>query len=137
MVNCHRRPEPGVREGRILTGAGVRTAMDVSDGLADDLGKLSRASNLSARIYADRIPSHPLLIEAFPEDSLELALHGGEDYLLLFAASPGVMKRAIALLPEGAAMVGEITEGEPGQVTLVDSSGAEYPIGRGGWDHFR
>ncbi len=137
LVNCHRRPDPAVKEGRILAGAGVPTAMDVSDGLADDLGKLSRASSLSARIYADRIPRHPLLVEAFPEDNLELALHGGEDYLLLFAAPPEVMERAIVLLQEGAAVIGELTPGEPGQVTLVDGAGAEYPVGKGGWDHFR
>jgi len=46
---CHRRPRPAVAEGRILSASGVVTAMDVSDGLADDLSKLCRSSGLSAR----------------------------------------------------------------------------------------
>ena len=82
----HRRPEPAVKEGQILADVGVRTAMDVSDGLADDLGKLCRASGLSARLDAERIPAHPYLKEVYPDDYLGLALHGGEDYLLLFTA---------------------------------------------------
>ena len=137
LRQCHRRPEPAVAEGRILHGAGVAVAMDVSDGLADDLSKLCRASGLSARLHADQVPAHPLLKQAFPDDYLDLALNGGEDYLLLFTATPEVMERVMPLLSEGAAVVGEITPGEPGLVSVVDQSGAETLAGRGGWDHFR
>ncbi len=124
----------------MLHGAGVAVAMDVSDGLADDLSKLCRASGLSARLHADRIPVHPLLKQAFPDDYLDLALNGGEDYLLLFTATPELMERVMPQLSElsgGAAIVGEITPGEPGLVSVVDQSGAETVAGRGGWDHFR
>ena len=124
-------------EGRILHGAGVAVAMDVCDVLADDLSKLCRASGLSARLQADQVPAHPLLKQAFPDDYLDLALNGGEDYLLLFTATPEVMERVMPLLSEGAAVVGEITPGEPGLVSVVDQSGAETLAGRGGWDHFR
>ena len=137
LIQRHRRPEPAVKEGRILTGAGVVTAMDVSDGLADDLAKLCRASSLSARLYSDRIPVHPLLKEAFPADCLELALYGGEDYLLLFTAPRDVMDRVMPLLPPGAAVVGELIAGEPGQVSVVDDAGVELEAANGGWDHFR
>ena len=137
LFQCHRRPEPAVKEGRILVGAGVATAMDVSDGLADDLGKLCRASSLSARLFSDRIPVHPLLKEAFPADYLELALYGGEDYLLLFTAPADVMDRVIPRLPEGAAVVGELIAGEPGRVAVVDNAGSESRAVSAGWDHFR
>ena len=132
---CHRRPFPAVDEGSILSGAGVTTAMDVSDGLADDLSKLCRASGLSARLYSDRIPVHPLLKEAFPDRFLELALYGGEDYLLLFTADSELMDRVMPQLIHGS-VVGELVSGEPGRVVIVDGAGMETEAGRGGWDHF-
>ncbi len=132
---CHRRPYPAVDEGRLLSVAGVATAMDVSDGLADDLSKLCLASGLSARLYSDQIPLHPLLKEAFPERALDLALYGGEDYLLLFTASAELMGRVIPQLNQGS-VVGELVPGEPGRVVIVDGAGRETVAGRGGWDHF-
>ena len=132
----HRRPSPAVSEGRLLVEAGVTTAMDVSDGLADDLAKLCRASGVAARIITSQVPVHELLRLAFPGECLGLALGGGEDYLLLFTADRAVMSRVMPLLPDGAAVIGEITAGEPGRVTLVDADGVERAAGSGGWDHF-
>jgi len=136
LRRCHRRPEPAVAEGRVLADAGVLAAMDVSDGLADDLSKLCRASGLSARVYSDQVPVHPLLKQAFPDGFLDLALAGGEDYVLLFTASPERMEKVMPLLPSDAGVVGEILAGEPGRVVIVDSAGKERVAGRGGWDHF-
>ena len=132
----HRRPEPAVAQGRTLAENGVCAAMDVSDGLADDLSKLCCASGLAARIHAGQVPVHPFLTEVFPENAIELALDGGEDYVLLFTAAPGLMRSVLPLLPAGAVVIGETVAGEPGQVTVVDSSGAETAAGRSGWDHF-
>ena len=136
LQEAHRRPRPAVAEGQLLSRAGVLTAMDVSDGLADDLSKLCLASGVAARIYADQVPIHPYLREIFPDDCLDLALNGGEDYLLLFAAPEGLMREVIPALAEGAAVVGEITEGQPGRIVLATPDGAESTIGRAGWDHF-
>ena len=135
LKSCHRRPFPAVEEGRILSRAGVATAMDVSDGLADDLSKLCRASGLSARLFSEGIPVHPLLKEAFPDRYLELALYGGEDYRLLFTADSQLMERVMPQLPHGS-VVGELVSGEPGRVVIVDGAGIETEAGRGGWDHF-
>ena len=132
----HRRPEPAVAQGRILADNGVYAAMDVSDGLGDDLSKLCCASRVAARIYSDQVPVHPFLSEVFPEDSAGLALDGGEDYVLLFTAAPGLMRSVLPLLPDGAAVIGETVAGEPGRVMVVDSSGVERAVARGGWDHF-
>jgi len=137
LRSCHRRPQPAVAEGRILSSSGVTTAMDVSDGLADDLSKLCRSSGLSARIYAGQVPVHPLLKQAYPDEYLDLALGGGEDYLLLFTAPADVMARVMPQLSEGAAVVGELLAGESGHVSLVDSNGSERPASGAGWDHFR
>ena len=136
LRQAHRRPEPAVAAGQTLAGAGVVTAMDVSDGLADDLSKLCLASQVSARIFARQVPVHPWLRETFPQEYLDLALYGGEDYQLLFTASSEIMGQVMPRLPEGSAVIGEITPGPPGRVTTVDSSGAEAIVGRAGWDHF-
>ena len=136
LIRRHRMPCPQVAAGRILAGVGVPAAMDVSDGLADDLGKLCRASGVAATIYADRAPVLPALRERCPDDWADLALYGGEDYVLLFTAPPGTMAKALAQLPAGAAVIGEIIAGEAGQVTVIDGAGAVRPRGGAGWDHF-
>ena len=136
LRNAHRRPVPDVAAGRVLAESGVATAMDVSDGLCDDLGKLCRASGVAAEIEASRVPIHPLLRQAFPEECLGMALNGGEDYKLLFTGPPGQVEAVSALLPHPATVVGRITAGEPGRVKVLDSSGAEMPSNRRGWDHF-
>ena len=136
LRRCHRLPEPAVVQGRFLADHGVRAAMDVSDGLTDDLSKLCSASGVSARVYSNQIPLHPLLKQAFPDKFMELALNGGEDYVLLFTAAPELMREVVPLLPSGAAVIGEVLVGEPGQVRVVDSEGIEKVADRRGWDHF-
>ena len=136
LIDRHRRPRPHVAEGRILVAAGVRSAMDVSDGLADDLGKLCAASGVSATLWAEDVPVEPALKEAFPTDWLDLALYGGEDYVLLFTAPAATMDAAMRQLPPGAAVVGEVTGGLPGTITVLNSDGSPRPRGGAGWDHF-
>ena len=132
----HRRPHPHVAAGKALAAAGVRCAMDVSDGLADDLGKLCAASRVSGIIHADRVPAIAELKAAFPNDWIDLALYGGEDYVLLFTAPQDIMEAAMRELPPGAAVVGEITEGEPGTVTVLNAAGSPMQRAGAGWDHF-
>ncbi len=136
LRSCHRRPHPAVAAGQTLVEAEVTTAMDVSDGLADDLGKLCKASGVSGKIFADRLPVHPFLRGRFPDDYVELALGGGEDYVLLFAGQPAKINHVVSGFPNGAAVVGEVLEGEAGRVTVVDANGQELPSGTLGWDHF-
>ncbi len=136
LIEQHRRPRPHIDAGKILAAARTPSAMDVSDGLADDLGKLCSASGVAAIINSDRIPVSPELKTAFPDDWLDLALYGGEDYVLLFAAPPDIMDDAMARLPDGAAVIGEITTGEPGSVTVLDHSGDPLARRGAGWDHF-
>ena len=137
LRESHRRPHPAAEQGRLLSKIGVETAMDISDGLADDLSKLCRASGLSARIYADRVPVHPLVEQTYPDDWLDLALNGGEDYQLLFTAQSSLISEVLPQLPEGSALIGEITEGRAGEVVIVGSDGQETAAAPGGWDHYR
>ena len=62
--------------------------MDLSDGLFGDLPKLLAASGVTARIDARRIPVAAAVRALFPQEWLELATRGGEDYELLFTAPP-------------------------------------------------
>ena len=136
LILQHRRPYPHVAAGKTLVAAGVSSAMDVSDGLADDLGKLCSASGVAATIFSHQVPALPALKTAFPNNWLDLALYGGEDYVLLFTAPGDIMDAALLALPEGAAVVGEITDGDRGVVTILDESGAPVPPAGAGWDHF-
>ena len=135
LVKLHRRPCPHTAAGRILAASGVGAAMDVSDGLAADLGKLGIASGVAARIIVDRVPVIPALKNAYPEDWPSLALYGGEDYVLLFTAPPAVMATAIAGIPD-AAVIGEIVDGTPGAVEIIGSDGNPVSANSAGWDHF-
>ena len=137
LVTTHRRPEPCASQGELLSHHGVRAAMDISDGLVEDLSKMCQASAVAARVAADKIPIHSSLKQAFPKEYMEMALGGGEDYQLLFTAPLELMERVIKLLPSPAAVVGEIVDGEAGKVTVLDSAnGQPLRTARRGWDHF-
>jgi thiamine-monophosphate kinase len=136
LRESHRRPRPAVAVGQSLVDSEVLTAMDVSDGLADDFSKLCRASGVSGTIFVDRLPIHPLLSSQFPDDYLDLALGGGEDYVLLFTGPSAKVNHVVSTLPAGAAVVGVIKAGEPGKITVVDAQGKAIPATSRGWDHF-
>ena len=134
---AHRRPDPCIPQGRVLSRKGVRAAMDISDGLVDDLSKLCQASGVAAELDARKIPVHPSLKKVFPESYMDIALAGGEDYQLLFTASEELMERLLPMLPPPATAIGQIVEGISGQVTVVDSkTGEALSTPPGGWEHF-
>jgi thiamine-monophosphate kinase len=119
----HLRPEPRLALGGFLRERVRATAaMDLSDGLSLDLWRLCRASKLSAAIAAP-----PL----FRGATLEQALHGGEDYELLFTAPP---RARVPAEFEGVPLtrIGVMRRGRPGEVRL---DGALLPVM--GYDHFR
>ena len=66
LIAAHNRPKPRTQAGQMLRRLGVRCAMDVSDGLVADVGKLCAASGVSASIDIDAVPVHSYLKEAFP-----------------------------------------------------------------------
>ena len=130
---------PRVAEGQALVRAGVRAAMDVSDGLVADLAKLCASSGVRAIVQADLLPVGLGLKAAFPSDFIQLALGGGEDYELLFTAPPDVMRMATGKVgPAAATVIGEIHAGSKnsrGTVRVVDGQGREIPVAHAGWDH--
>ena len=137
LLQAHRRPMPHLDQGRALALAGVKTAIDVSDGLLDDLSKLCWASRVSAHVNAHRLPIVPALQSAFPQSYQDLALTGGEDYILLFTAEPQTMERILPQLPGNPAVIGQVHAGEPGKVRVLDHAGKDVTPVTGGWDHYR
>ena len=136
LAAAHDRPVPRVNEGVALARAGVRAAIDVSDGLWDDLGKLSRASGVGAVLRAGRVPVNDYLRTAYPGEAMDLALGGGEDYELLFTAPEDVVQRAQREMDTPIAIIGEVVD-EPCGVQILDSSGRPMELPSTGWDHFR
>ena len=136
LCQAHRRPRPRLAEGRILSEAGVLAGMDISDGLVDDLGKMMLASGVAAQVDSWRVPVNPSLLRTFPDRALRMALAGGEEYELLYAASPPVMEMTLARVP-GAAVIGRVLARAPGQVMVLDQAGHPLQGLEAGWDHFR
>ena len=122
----HLYPEPRLALGRFLAGElGVRAAMDLSDGLSTDLSRFLRASHVGATIHASQIPR-------FRGASLDQAIHGGEDYELLFAAAPN---RKVPETFDGLELtpIGVVREGE---AIVLETSAGEHPLRREGFQHF-
>ncbi|MFH1652302.1 MAG: thiamine-phosphate kinase, partial [Chloroflexota bacterium] len=131
------RPVPRVAEGQMLARQGVAAAIDISDGLAADLGHVCRASRVSATIRAEDLPVCPGVRENFAEAATALALGGGEDYELLFTASDAVIEKVAKAAGCPVTVIGEIGEGDLGTVRVVDGSGKDIPLPEKGWEHFR
>jgi thiamine-monophosphate kinase len=137
LRRAHFKPIPKVKEGQILVEQGVKTAIDISDGLIADLAHICESSEVNARIKIEQIPLHPMVTANFPNHQ-ELALCGGEDYELLFTADEATIGRAKQALDCPVTVIGDITEERlPTRVTVVNSDGNIIPYGKGGWEHFK
>jgi thiamine-monophosphate kinase len=154
LLEPHLRPKIQLDLGRWLVGARrgrsmASAATDTSDGLSTDLTHICEASGVSARIFAARIPvvSVPKQLARLKLNPLELALHGGEDYQLLFtvpAAQEARIRRAFRGVPM--TKIGEIIASRKirgkksvhgSSVELIGADGSATPLSPRGWDHFK
>lgn len=128
-VDRHLRPRPRLSEAQALRSVRVSAAIDVSDGLVIDLGRLMRASETGCAIQREDIPVDPAASD------LEAALFGGEDFELLLAIHEADLQAAVAAL-EGCgttlSRIGSVTDG----VAALDGEPLETMEGRA-WDHLR
>ncbi|MGA1983977.1 MAG: thiamine-phosphate kinase [Acidobacteriaceae bacterium] len=126
-------PEPRLAVGLELLRRRLATAaIDLSDGLSTDLAHLCCESGVGAEVSAAALPIHPLALHA-PDRAIDLALHGGEDYELLFAA-PARVRMPRSLAGVRITRIGSLVAGKA--VSLVDSAGRRQPLKPGGWEHF-
>lgn len=135
-ILSHLDPSPRVPLGRLLAGHRLASAMiDLSDGLSTDLGHVCEESRVGAIVHAASIPTaEPDSESNLP--TLEMALHGGEDYELLFTVPAESVSRLKALVSgHTVTRIGEITA-EAGAVYLEDHGELE-PLPPAGFDHFR
>ena len=134
LVARLRRPEPRLALGVALRGI-AGAAIDISDGLCQDLGHVLAASGTGARVDARRVPlSHALRDVVGDAEARTLALSAGDDYELLFTVPPERASRVDALeVAEAVTEIGVI-ESEPG-LRLADAAGTTMPAPPG-YRHF-
>jgi thiamine-monophosphate kinase len=130
------RPFPRLAEGIAICASGGRTAIDISDGLVADLEHICNSSGTGARISTDLIPVHPAASKIFPDQALDMALGGGEDYELLFTAKAPVIEKIKRTTSTRVTVIGEITASPRGVVNVLDENGRPYQVEKAGWDHF-
>lgn len=135
----HLYPEPRIALGQRLAEKRLASAMiDLSDGLSSDLRRLCSASGVGAYIESSHVPLAQGSAQArkLGMHPLRLALHGGDDYELLFTVPPRkkrLVPRAFRGLP--LTPIGVITAEK--QIFVVDEQGRKQPLAPGGWDPFR
>jgi thiamine-monophosphate kinase len=134
------QPEPRVGWGLLLGEKQLATAMiDISDGLSSDLHHLCDESGVGAIVEASRLPIDEVVSELCGRralDPLMLALHGGEDFELLFTVSP----EKVSQLPsrvDGVPItrIGEIRDASEG--VRISEGSRVWKLEPGGWEHFR
>jgi thiamine-monophosphate kinase len=129
------RAEPRLALGRALRGFAT-AAMDVSDGLLGDLGKLARSSGVGARIDLERLPLAPELA-AYPLAEQErLVLQGGDDYELLFTLPADHFGHLTNLAAAGGCRLQCIGSIVPGEGVECRRDGARITVAGKGYDHF-
>jgi thiamine-monophosphate kinase len=141
IVESHLRPKPRVKAGAILASCGASAMEDISDGMAADLSHVCEESGLGCELEARLVPLADdlrALAEEVDEDPLQWVMAGGEDYELIFTASPGSFDEAVACLVDHgtpACRVGVMRPAATGRV-LVKEDGEKIGLEGVGYDHF-
>jgi thiamine-monophosphate kinase len=144
LVECQVRPQPQLAAAPVLARAGATAMIDVSDGLAADLGHVAAASEVAIRLQAGEIPIVAGVGEvaaAVGADPLEFAVTGGEDYVLALTIPQERFEAADTALIEATGFellaVGAVEAATgPATVRILSADGSEVAAPRG-HDHFR
>ncbi len=130
---AHFYPEPRLAIGRRLRGK-VSAMIDVSDGLSTDLAHICEESGLGAEVEESSIVRGRVLSKISSGVGLDFALHGGEDYELLFTApaSTRIPKRIAEVT---ISQIGQITRGK--NLVLKDLKAKRHKLDPKGWEHFK
>ena len=139
LVDRYRLPQPRVTLGPRLIGL-ASAAIDISDGLLADLRHICEVSELAAVVESSHVPLSAAARAALARERVTTALTGGDDYEILFTASPAALNELTALSQALAVPITAIGRMEPPllgtQVTVRDESGQPLAFDRGGWTHF-
>jgi thiamine-monophosphate kinase len=133
LITAHQRPQPRLdvlpllEQLRSSTGQIFPiTGMDSSDGLADAIVQICRASGVGAIVTRSSLPISPSLANMFPETALASALFGGEDFELILCLPAAIASRLVDAIGRGAAIIGKISQHS--DLLVIDDLGAEDPI---------
>ncbi len=143
---AYRTPQPRMRVGRILSQLGptiVTAMLDVSDGLSGDLSHLCARSNVGVRVELAHLPlssSIRSVAARISYDPFSWALHGGEDYELLFTVSPGHEQKVIEAVHSATGIsvtpIGTMLPSEVG-MKLLYPDGHEDALEVRSWNHLK
>ncbi len=143
LLRPHLYPTIRLKLGAWLAKHRVASAMmDISDGLSTDLARLCTASRVGAQIRSESIPRVALPatlakhLKRLKLDPLKMALHGGDDYELLFTVPPRKIKK-LSKAPGFSQLtaIGVVTRGR--SITLISPDGSGKLLKSQGWDPFR
>lgn len=137
-------PTPRLSVGQLIARSGLASAMiDISDGLAADMGHICDESNVSVRLFAEPLPIANPTVEvsvAVGRDPLDPALHGGEDYELLVTAPHANAEKLVELVQTQTGVpltvIGDIIPKSEAR-TFIRGNGRMIPLHNRGWNHFR
>jgi len=138
ILERYLKPEPRVDILLQLKEAGIQPGamIDISDGLSSEMLHICKASGCGCQIYDDRIPisdETAKAAEEFQMEPLVAALHGGEDYELLFTIPISDYEKVNAIA--GIHVIGNITN-QKGKALLVSGDGNAIPIQAQGWNAY-
>jgi thiamine-monophosphate kinase len=130
----HFHPVPRVPVGQFLRKQRLASAMiDLSDGLSTDLGHICEESGVGAEVIASQLPLARVTKNKARVD-LHYALHGGDDYELLFTA-PRSKRVPDHIAGVSVSLIGQVKRGE--KAFLIKESGSREELKPKGWEHFR
>jgi thiamine-monophosphate kinase len=120
-----------------LKEAGIKPGamIDISDGLSSELLHICKASECGCQVYDERIPiseETTAVAQEFQMEPMVAALHGGEDYELLFTVPLADHDKVAAI--QGVSIIGNITD-KKGSALLVGNDGNAIPLQAQGWNH--
>ena len=139
LVDRLNRPEPRVALG-MKVAKYCSCAIDISDGLAADLGHILETSHCGATVNIDRVPlSHQLVEYSINRNEVdwEMVLSGGDDYELCLVVAPENENRLMNIASElllPLTRIGVIEDHN--SLNIVDDTGAKYLLDHGGYEHF-
>ncbi len=144
LAPFHKKPRPRLKEGLALIKTGcVSSMMDISDGLSKDLARLIKESGVGAKIFKHQIPFSTQMLKAasaLKRNPYDFALHGGEDFELLFTVSGEKLSvfyetyHKLLSLENPPSLIGEIVSDKQCRIVLIDDE--KYSVLQsGGYDH--
>lgn len=144
LKQAHLSPNPRLLESRIIAKSNfANSMMDISDGLSSDLAKICEASNVGAIIWEEKIPVSKETLafaKSIGKSPFNFALHGGEDYELLFTIPKEnveiIIKKIQRETKTKVTEIGEIKDRKFG-IKIVKTNGEMTPLNTYGWNHFK